>query len=286
MLKDFYKELSARLIPLYDKEEARAIIRWLLAERLEISWLAIQTDESFTLSEEQNLQLEQDLSRLVKGEPLQYVLGSVVFNDLKLVVNPSVLIPRPETEEWVWQVVKKYDATLPLKILDIGTGSGCIAIFLAKLFPKAEVTAIDVSEKALQTAQTNAEANSVKIHFIESDILQAHQTDFKDLDVIVSNPPYVPLSDQATLHANVINYEPHLALFAPDIVGLVFYEKITRLASHWLKEGGKLFFEIHPPHAPQVQSIMEQNGFENVVIFHDLSSRARMISGEKTTENE
>jgi len=281
MLKELYKNLSARLMPLYEKDEARAIIRWLLEERLGLSWLAIQTNEYFNLTDTQTTQLDHDLARLEKGEPLQYVLGSVVFNDIKIVVNSSVLIPRPETEEWVWQIIKKYDKNLPLKILDIGTGSGCIAIFLAKHFPNAEVIALDVSEQALQTAQANAEANQTAIHFIQADILHAKSDDFKGIDIIVSNPPYVPLTDQATLHPNVVNYEPHLALFAPDIVGLVFYEKLTKLASHWLKPGGALYFEIHPPHVSQVQALMEISGLRDVEVFFDLSSRARMMSGIK-----
>jgi release factor glutamine methyltransferase len=281
MLKELYKSLSARLMPLYERDEARSIIRWLLEERLGVSWLAIQTDEPFVLSELQSTQLDQDLTRLEKGEPLQYVLGSVVFNDLKIAVNASVLIPRPETEEWVWQIIKRYDKHAPLKILDIGTGSGCVAIFLAKQFPNAQIIALDVSEQALQTAHANAQTNQTNIHFIQKDILEAKPHDFMGMDVIVSNPPYVPLTDQATLHPNVVNYEPHLALFAPDIVGLIFYEKITQLATHWLKEGGQLYFEIHPPHAKQVQAIMEASGLQDVNVFFDLSSRARMISARK-----
>jgi release factor glutamine methyltransferase len=281
MLKEIYKNLSARLMPLYEKDEARAVIRWLLQERLDVSWLAIQTNESFNLTETQATQLDQDLARLEKGEPLQYVLGSVVFNDIKIVVNPSVLIPRPETEEWVWQIIKKHEKNSNLKIVDIGTGSGCIAIFLAKHFPNAEVFALDVSEQALQTAQANAQANQTAIHFIQTDILQSKPHDFNGIDIIVSNPPYVPLTDQATLHPNVVNYEPHLALFAPDIVGLIFYKKITDLAKYWLKSGGELFFEIHPPHALQVQAVMEAGALRDVEVFFDLSSRARMISGKK-----
>lgn len=281
-LKQLKSELALTLLPLYEQREAESIITIVLEDVLGVSRLEVGMNTVFDLSAEKESELKSILQRLQTGEPVQYILGQVVFNDLIFKVNPAVLIPRPETEEWLWQIVKAYPQVTkesPLKILDIGTGSGCIAVFLAHHFPKAEVCATDVSEKALQTARTNATINHVSVHFVQHDILTSSKGDFSDFDLIVSNPPYIPHEDKDALHPNVVDFEPHTALFADDEKGLIFYEKITELAVSSLKKGGRLYFEVHAPNAEAVKSIMEHNAFLDVRIFNDLSGRARMVWG-------
>ena len=211
---------------------------------------------------------------------MQYILGTTSFYDLEFEVNNDVLIPRPETEElvaWILSNIEITKSANKLKILDIGTGSGCIAISLAKNISNSEVFAIDVSEKALAVAQKNASTNEVKVIFIEENILNTeslHQT----FDVIVSNPPYVRNLEKQEIHKNVLDYEPHLALFVEDDDdALLFYRKIAHLAQKNLSENGQLYFEINQYLGKQMIELLQEKGFKNIELKKDIYGNDRMI---------
>ena len=204
-------------------------------------------------------------------------MGETVFFSYRFLVDENVLIPRPETEELVdWVLTTVTPSSKPLKIIDIGTGSGCIAISLAKSLPNAEVTAVDVSAKALQVARRNAELNGVTINFLQQDILQT--TALPDTyDIIISNPPYVRSLEKAEMQANVLEYEPHLALFVSDTDPLLFYDRIATLARKSLSPQGSLFFEINQYLGEEMKALLKAKGFEKVVLRQDLSGNDRMM---------
>ena len=225
---------------------------------------------------------------LKKQKPIQYILGETEFYGLPFLVNENTLIPRPETEELVKLILSNNQITKslnPLKILDIGTGSGCIAISLAKNLPNAEVFAIDVSEKALATAKKNAGINNVNVTFLDIDILKVENLtfDFRLLifDIIVSNPPYVRNLEKAEINPNVLEYEPHLALFVEDKDSLLFYRKIAELAKKNLNANGKLYFEINQYLGKETFELVESFGFKNVKLLKDIYDNDRMIYAEK-----
>lgn len=222
-------------------------------------------------------QLQNILTALISGKPIQYILGKTEFFGLPFQVNPWVLIPRPETEElvqWILDSVKDKNLT----ILDIGTGSGCIPIALKHHLPQAELFALDISESALETAKTNALLNKVSVQFLHQDILQPAEDLFPvKLDVIVSNPPYVKMAEKELMHQNVLNHEPHSALFVPDNNAMVFYERIADFALQYLKPGGLLFFEINENLGQQSIDLLEVKLFKNIVLRKDFLGRDRMI---------
>jgi len=232
-------------------------------------------------------------------EPLQYILGETEFYSIPLKVNPSVLIPRPETEELVDLIIKSdfvkshrhghdtgnfssaQSSPSPFRILDIGTGSGCIAIALAKHIPFAAVTAIDVSDEALFTAKNNAQLNHVPIRFVQADILCTEKTMAlfpEHFDLIVSNPPYITTDEKDSLSANVLDYEPHVALFTPDDAPLLFYDAITDFSLQKSAPSGMIFFEINPLCDSAVNDLLQKKGFTQTNIISDLSGKNRFIS--------
>lgn len=223
------------------------------------------------------------LSRLKKQEPVQYILGKTHFYGLEFEVSPSTLIPRPETEElvdWIVSDVKKIKKTF--QILDIGTGSGCIAVSLAKNLPSAKVHAIDISADALLVAKKNARTHKVDVTFHEQDVLTV--SDFtSNFTVIVSNPPYVTLSEKQSIKPNVLNYEPHLALFVDNDDPLKFYKKISALAKKSLVNGGFLYFEINQYLAKEVVKLLENEGFKSVELKNDLFDNPRMVKAVHST---
>jgi release factor glutamine methyltransferase len=226
---------------------------------------------------------------LKKEKPIQYILGETEFYGLPFLVNVNTLIPRPETEELVEWIIKSTNYEIQstkLRILDIGTGSGCIAISLAKNIPNAEVSAIDVSEKALATAKKNAEINKIVVNFINVDILKINDlaelptSNFQlptQFDIIVSNPPYVRNLEKAEIKPNVLEYEPHLALFVEDTDALLFYRKIANLAKENLSENGQLFFEINQYLGKETVELLEDLGFKNIELKKDIYGNDRMI---------
>jgi len=214
--------------------------------------------------------IKRIISELKEDKPIQYILGEAEFYGLKFKVNKHTLIPRPETEELVdWILKEDFNS-----ILDIGTGSGCIAISLAK-YSSAQITAIDNCEKALELAKENAKLNKVDIKFYTKDILQS--TDLFSLDVIVSNPPYILESEKENMKANVLQYEPHLALFISNKDPLVFYKKIGSLAAKSLNSGGKLFFEINEQYGSEISKILSKMGFVDIALKKDINDKDRMI---------
>ena len=224
--------------------------------------------------------IKEAIRELQNHKPIQYILGETVFFSYRFLVDENVLIPRPETEELVdWVLTTVTPTSKPLKIIDIGTGSGCIAISLAKSLPNAEVTAVDVSAKALQVARRNAELNGVTINFLQQDILQT--TALPDTyDIIISNPPYVRELEKKEIHHNVLEYEPHLALFVPDNNPLLFYDKIATLAQRSLNPNGSLFFEINQYLGQEIQTLLEQKHFTEITLRQDLFGNDRMIKAK------
>ena len=275
----FQKELSS----LYDAMEIESFFFLILEQfrNLKRIDLALQPDLEFSEAEisQWNLVLEQ----LKQEIPIQYILGKTHFYGLEFQVNPNVLIPRPETEELVdWIISKKSINQPPIKILDIGTGSGCIAISLAKNLPNASVFALDVSKKALEMAQINALQNETKITFIENNILET--TSFEQqFDVIVSNPPYVRNLEKAEIKKNVLENEPHLALFVADDDALLFYRKIAQIAMKNLQSGGQLYFEINQYLGKETIDLLFDLGFQNIELRQDIYGNDRMISCRKET---
>jgi release factor glutamine methyltransferase len=223
------------------------------------------------------------LEQLKKEIPIQYILGVTHFYGLEFEVNSAVLIPRPETEElvdWIVQKSKIKNQKSKIKILDIGTGSGCIAIALAKNLPNAQVFALDVSEKALATAKKNAEKNQVQLSFIHQSILETEDL-AQEFDIIVSNPPYVRELEKHEIKNNVLDNEPHLALFVEDNDALIFYRKIAQLAQKNLKSEGQLYFEINQYLGKETLNLLLEMGFKNCELRQDIYGNDRMIQCSK-----
>ncbi len=232
------------------------------------------------ISEEKLIELKFILEELTKNKPIQYITKNAYFYGLNFYVNEKVLIPRQETNELVDWVLMSVTHSKPIKILDIGTGSGCIAITLKKNLPLSEVFAIDISNEAIQVAQKNANDNEVEINFLQKNILEIN--DLKsNFDIIISNPPYVRELEKLEMAPNVLDNEPHLALFVPDNNPLLFYEKITEIALKNLTEDGMLFFEINQYLSAETKKMIENKGFKNVILRKDLQENYRMILAKK-----
>lgn len=232
------------------------------------------------ISEEKLIELKFILEELTKNNPIQYITKNAYFYGLNFYVNEKVLIPRQETNELVDWVLMSVTHSKPIKILDIGTGSGCIAITLKKNLPLSEVFAIDISNEAIQVAQKNANDNEVEINFSQKNILEIN--DLKsNFDIIISNPPYVRELEKLEMAPNVLDNEPHLALFVPDNNPLLFYEKITEIALKNLTEDGMLFFEINQYLSAETKKMIENKGFKNVTLRKDLQENYRMILAKK-----
>lgn len=273
-----YRQLWQRLVPVYGEGEAQAIARLIYEVRygLTLSDLLMGRDSSVPQDE-----LEQIAIRLERQEPVQYILGQADFYGKTFVVNEHVLIPRPETEE-LCQWILTTDAT---NILDIGTGSGCIAITLAAEMPEAEVTAWDISEEALKVAEENAKRTDVHVKFEQVDALHltsdiCHQTS-DAFDLIVSNPPYICNKERETMEANVLEHEPHTALFVPNDDPLLFYRAIAQYGQTALKEGGWLYFEINPLYAEALHEMLSKMSYHDIEIKEDQYGKQRMIRAKK-----
>lgn len=263
----------------YSHDEIGALTRLILEKVTGRSFSDILACKFTNLSDQTTRKIAEIIARLKNREPIQYIFGEADFWGLTFRVNRAVLIPRPETEELVQWIIEDCSDE-PLKALDIGTGSGCIAVTLAKKMPSARIHAWDISEEALEVARENAARNNAAVIFSRKDVLN-EQPPEETFDLIVSNPPYIAQSEKKEMDTNVLNFEPHLALFVPDENPLIFYEKIARLASGSMKKEGKLFFEINRQKANRVASILRKNGFRNIEIRKDISGNERMIKAEK-----
>lgn len=288
--------LKAQLEPSYGASEAAGMAALALEHltSLQRGERALKKDQD--LSEEQKTSLEQISERLRRHEPIQYIMGKTWFYGMELYVDPSVLIPRPETEELVDWIVKdvkasgldvfekrpmKADETTLLKILDVGTGSGCIALALKKAMPRAEVWGCDTSDEALNVARRNGSALDIRVDFQGLNFLdEAQQKLLPTVDILVSNPPYIPLQEKSTMHPNVVDHEPHTALFVPDNDVLVFYKALAQFATHRLYRGGKIYMEIHENLAEGVLRLFNDLGFETE-LRKDMQGKERMIRALK-----
>ncbi|WPO79153.1 peptide chain release factor N(5)-glutamine methyltransferase [Flavobacterium sp. KACC 22761] len=270
----FIKELS----PLYDAYEAESFFYLILEDKHKLRQIDLALNHELNFSEKDFVVWDSLLDDLKNEVPIQYLLGKTSFYGLDFEVNENVLIPRPETEELVdWIINENKGKSKEIKILDIGTGSGCIAISLAKNLPKAKVYAIDVSKKALETAKRNAINNNVEVTFMLKDILELEMLK-SDYDIIVSNPPYVRNLEKAEIKKNVLDFEPHLALFVDDNDALIFYRKIAELAQKNLLENGQLYFEINQYLGKEMVDLLEKMNFKNIELRKDIYDNDRMIS--------
>lgn len=267
-----------KLQRIYEEGEAAVISEWLIEYLTGIKKMDRVNLKNDTLPEEQKLSMQSLLDRLLTYEPIQYVLNEAWFCSLKLYVDKNVLIPRPETEELVeWIIANCKFPVDALKILDIGTGSGCISIALKRRIRKAEVWSCDVSDTALMVAKKNATALGTEINFLQLDFLDEQQvSSLPFFDIIVSNPPYVPAKDKAQMQPNVVNYEPPTALFVPDNDPLVFYKAIAAFGKQRLTPGGVIYFEIHEGLAESTINLLRSKGY-TTELKKDMQGKDRMI---------
>ena len=278
LIKNYRTQFTQELTSIFDEKEIESFFYIILEAFHNLKRVDLVLNPDLELDTIQLSRWEAVLRQLREQKPIQYILGETEFFGLPFYVNENTLIPRPETEELVEWIIKdlKIKKFKDLKILDIGTGSGCIAISLAKNLPNASVFAIDVSEKALVTAKKNAELNDVKVTFIEQNILETEDLN-QQFDIIVSNPPYVRNLEKQEIHKNVLDYEPHLALFVEDNDALLFYRKITELAVKNLSERGQLYFEINQYLGKEMVELLEKYNFKNIEIKKDIYGNDRMI---------
>ena len=282
-IKEYRSYFIQELTPIFDEGEAESFFYLVLEEKQQLKRIDLALHTDLTFSEDEIKVWNSILEELKNEIPVQYLLGKSSFYGLDFEVNANVLIPRPETEElvdWIIKSIRILQNSKSLKILDIGTGSGCIAISLAKNIPKAEVFAIDVSEKALATAQKNAAINKVEVTFIHKNILETADLE-QQFDIIVSNPPYVRNLEKQEIKKNVLDNEPHLALFVEDNDALIFYRKIAELAQKNLSENGQLFFEINQYLGKEMIDLLEKMNFKNIELRKDIYGNDRMTLGTK-----
>ena len=266
----------ANLLSIYDEMEAEQFFYLILENKKKLKRVDLALSPDLTFSESEIENWNAILEQLKNEIPIQYILGSTSFFGLEFLVNESVLIPRPETEELVNWVLEDYKERQNIKILDIGTGSGCIAITLAKNLKNTQVFAIDVSNKAIETAKVNAKHNDVSVFFMNCDILNTDDLNQK-FDCIVSNPPYVRNLEKVEIKKNVVDNEPHLALFVEDDDALIFYRKIAELAKKSLNPNGKLYFEINQYLAAETIALLKDFGFKNIELRKDIYGNDRML---------
>jgi len=278
------KQLIDSLTDIYDDSEAANITELIVEHITRWSRIERTTNKDVPLSYAQKELLEQSVKRLQQHEPVQYIINEAWFAGMRFYVDKNVLIPRPETEELVEWVVKEFKTKNPdpitagNKILDVGTGSGCIAIALKKNLPDAEIWACDISDEVLNIARMNADALGATIDFTPLNFLEADQRNqLPHVDIIVSNPPYVPQQDRAEMRKNVVDHEPSIALFVPDNDPLVFYKAIADFAKEKLNEGGSIYLEIHEGLAEKIDHLFRTKDYSSVEIKKDLQGKDRMV---------
>jgi len=274
--------IRKRLKALYPAEEIESFVKLILENCLNISRTDLVMMHDVQITAAKLIEIEQIVNRLAEYEPIQYILGKTNFFGYDFKVSPDVLIPRPETEELVEWILKEHFPGQSL--LDIGTGSGCIPVSLTREGHFSDVEAFDISDRALTIATENAKSNDVKIRFSKVDILRWDNYFFdRDWDIIVSNPPYVTFSEKDLMLKNVVDYEPHLALFVNNDDPLLFYRVIAQFANQYLVPGGLLFFEINEQYGTEVSRLLDELGYSSVVIRKDLSGKDRMIKAVKNS---
>lgn len=275
-LATFKQQLYAKLESHYPKTELDSFYRIILEDVLSISKIDAALEPNQSITETLSVKVDKILSGLLKKEPIQHLIGFTEFMDLKFNVNKNVLIPRPETQELIRWILDDCGQQENLDVLDIGTGSGCIPICLDKHLNKAHITTIDISEEAIATATQNAKENKATVTFLHQDILTTQKLT-KQYNIIVSNPPYVRNLEKVEIQKNVLNYEPHLALFVEDNDPLIFYRKIAELAQTDLKPNGALYYEINQYLGKETVDLLKNLGFKNVKLKKDLFGNDRMV---------
>lgn len=277
---DIKQSIRAELATYYTPAEIRELTRWLLEKEGQVpAHRLLWTDEP--VPDEAEARVRKAVGRLRAHEPIQYIIGEAEFDGRTFEVAPGVLIPRPETVELVHCVVET-EAHRPVRIVDIGTGSGCIAISLAAELPQAQVTGLDISEEALHIARRNAARNQVSVEWIHQDILSTTADQALGVyDCIVSNPPYVMEKERAGMARNVLDYEPEEALFVPDDDPLLFYRRIAQWGKTHLHEGGRLYFEINEQCGPQMERLLRGMGYQHIELRQDFYGKDRIIKASK-----
>jgi release factor glutamine methyltransferase len=299
-MADAERYISGRLQEVYEESEAKNIADLLIEHITSLSKNERLSRNEYEITPEQELAFRDDLQRLLKHEPIQYLMNKSWFYGLELFVDPSVLIPRPETEElveWVINDIKASgldvfardmagaDKTNLLKILDVGTGSGCIALALKKAMPKAEIWGCDMSEEALNVARRNGSALDLRVDFQGLNFLDPEQQrQLPTVNILVSNPPYIPIKDKQLMDRNVVEHEPHLALFVPNDDPLVFYRALAKFGMHRLYENGSIYMEIHEDLGNQVTDLFKEQGYFSVVVKKDMQGKNRMVKVKKTIQ--
>jgi len=279
LLKQLVSDCIEELMPTYKKEEAAQMVFWLTEDFFGMTKSALLLNPERRLSESEMLSLHFAVKSLKSHVPVQYIIGKVEFLNLSLQVTPVVLIPRPETEQlvdWILQI----ETAQGLKILDIGTGSGCIALAIKQGLPNASVWGYDQSSDALVVALQNAKSNGLDVHFFKGDIFQ-EKIELDPVDVVISNPPYVMQSEKSVMQPNVLEYEPYTALFVPDETPLLYYEGILKQAQLLLKPEGRIYFEINEAMGTEMVALLNTWDYKAVHLKHDLNGKPRFISGIK-----
>ncbi|WP_019669454.1 peptide chain release factor N(5)-glutamine methyltransferase [Eudoraea adriatica] len=280
LLKEIKEIYHRELDEIYPREEVDSMFYLIIEHFLGLERFILAIDPEIVITKEEEQYMFEGLSKLKKEQPIQYVLGETTFMDLKFMVNESVLIPRPETEElvnWVLEDIENINDVS--EIIDIGTGSGCIAISLAKLKPNLKVSAIDISGSALELAKKNALLNEVDVQFNLVDILKTGSLR-KKYDIIISNPPYVREMERDKMRNNVLQNEPYSALFVPDGNPLLFYRAIAEMAKESLKENGMLYFEINQYLGEELKTLLKNFNFSDVELRKDIFGKDRMIKAK------
>lgn len=272
-----YEELWRRLTGIYETDEAKAVVRWLLDVCFGLSWADVLCDKMADLPVEQQQALQEMMLRLEQGEPVQYVAGVADFCGRQYLVASGVLIPRPETAELCHLISTQKNRP---SVLDIGTGSGCIAITLALEMSATQVTAWDISDEALRIAQENARILKADVMFEKKDALNLRE-EADRWDIIVSNPPYIKPQERDGMEKNVLEYEPEFALFAPEDQPIIFYQRIGEYARKSLRTDGQLFFELNPLTADAVGDYLQQLGFVEIEILQDQNGKRRFLKAKK-----
>ncbi len=275
--RELSKHLAKIAEPIYGEQEARQIARMVLEEVGGVTFTQLITEPDAECEIEELERIEREIA---EGRPIQYIIGEADFCGLRFGVREGVLIPRPESEELVSWIAS--ESRGEERILDIGTGSGALAISLSHMLPKAEVLAVDISKEALEIARENGARLAPNVKFSEGDALNGIENFVGgEFDIIVSNPPYIPQREEADMRPNVVDYEPHLALFVPDDDPLLFYRVIAQSANKLLVEGGKLYYEIHEGFANETTQMLNAEGFKSVEIRKDINDKARMICAKR-----
>ena len=273
-------DFREKITPLYNAEEIDAIFFIGLEALFGIKKIDFVLQPNDMLSTENLVVWEKFTAALATGKPIQYIIGKTEFYGMPFIVDENVLIPRPETEQLLEWILVDFKNNSAISLLDIGSGSGCIPIVLNSKMPQSKITSWDVSEKALEISKQNNELNKTNVNFELQDVLKVNKISFP-IDVIVSNPPYVQISEQVSMKTNVLHFEPHLALFVPENDPLLFYKKIGKLAWHHLKTGGCLYFEINQYLGKETLELLQNIGFQNLELRKDFRNNDRMVKAVK-----